>query len=67
MRKVNSPSQFSDSYFIASFSGKNYEEAIKLAQEWSGRDGTTLVSYYEHAAHGKSILVSYKRKEEEND
>lgn len=64
MRKVNSPSQFSDDHFIASFSGKNYEEAIKLAQEWSGRDGTTLVSYYEQAAHGKSILVSYKRHED---
>ena len=65
MRKVNSPSQFSDDHFIASFSGNNYEEAIKLAQEWSGRDETTLVSYYEQTAHGKSILVSYKRKEVE--
>lgn len=64
MRKVNSPSQFSDDHFIASFSGKNYEEAINLAQEWSGRDGTTLVSYYEQTAHGKSILVSYKRNDE---
>ena len=64
MRKVNSPSQFSDGHFIASFSGKNYEEAINLAQEWSGRDGTTLVSYYEQTAHGKSILVSYKRNDE---
>lgn len=64
MRKVNSPSQFSDDHFIASFSGKNYEEAINLAQEWSGRDGATLVSYYEQTAHGKSILVSYKRNDE---
>ena len=67
MRKVNSPSQFSDDHFIASFSGKNYEEAVKLAQEWSGRDGTTLVSYYEQTAHGKSIVVSYKRNEENDD
>lgn len=65
MRKVSSPSQFSDDHFIASFSGKNYEEAIKLAGEWSVRTGATLVSYYEQIAHGKSILVSYKRNEAE--
>jgi hypothetical protein len=65
MRKVSSPSHFPEDSYIASFSGKNYEEAIKLAGEWSGRTGATLVSYYEQTAHGKSILVSYKKENED--
>lgn len=60
MIKVSSPSEFSPGHFIAYFSGKkNFDDAIQMANEWSGRVGTTLVNYYEQPAFGKSILVSY--------
>lgn len=65
MRKVSSPSHFPEDSYIASFSGKNYEEAIKLAGEWAQRNAIEMLSYYEQIAHGKSILVSYKRNEVE--
>lgn len=65
MRKVSSPSHFPEDSYIASFSGKNYEEAIKLAGEWAQRNSIEMVSYYEPLAYGKSILVSYKRNEVE--
>lgn len=68
MIKVSSPSEFSQGHFIAYFSGKkNFDDAIQMANEWSGRVGTTLVNYYEQPAFGKSILVSYiKEKEDEH-
>lgn len=66
MTKVSSPSYFSDVEFIASFTGKSYEEAIKLAHEWSVRTGAKLISYYEQVVPGKSILVSYKQNENSN-
>ena len=67
MIQVSNPNQFPEDSHIASFTGKNYEEAIKLAGEWSGRTGATLISYFEQKAFGKSILVSYKRKEDEHE
>lgn len=63
MNQVSKITQFPENSLIASFTGKNYEEAIKLAGEWSGRTGATLLAYYEQKAFGKSILVSYKRSE----
>ena len=63
MRKVSKITQFHEDSLIASFTGKNYEEAIKLAGEWSQRTGAILLSYYEQVAFGKSILVSYKKED----
>lgn len=65
MKQVNSPSQFPDDALIMYFSGKNYEEAHKLALERLEKIAH-LISYYEQKATGKSILVSYKKKEVEN-
>lgn len=62
MNQVSSPNQFAEDSFIAYFSGKNYDDALKLAGEWSQRTGATLLSYYEQKAFGKSILVSYKKE-----
>lgn len=63
MIQVSNPNQFPEDSHIASFTGKNYEEAIKLAGEWSQRNSIEIVLYYEQKASGKSILVSYKRNE----
>lgn len=60
MIQVNSPSQFPEDVHIAYFSGKNYAEAIQLAESEANRVGVSLISYYEQKAFGKSILVSYK-------
>lgn len=60
MIQINSPSQFPEDAHIAYFSGKNYAEAIQLAESEAKRVGVSLISYYEQKAHGKSILVSYK-------
>lgn len=65
MIQVSNLNQFPEDCYIAYFTGKNYEEAIKLAGEWSGRTGATLISYFEQKAFCKSILVSYKRNEVE--
>ena len=62
MDKVASPSHFSPDHYIGNFNGKDFEDAIKRATEWSQRTGMTLVSYYEQIAFGKSILVSYKKE-----
>ena len=67
MKQVNSPSQFPEDAYIASFSGKNDAEAIQLAESEANRVGVSLISYYEQKAFGKSILVSYKKKEVENE
>jgi hypothetical protein len=64
MRKVSSPSHFPEGSYIASFSSKNYEEAIKLAGEWAQRNLIEMLSYYEQLDFRKSILVSYKRNDE---
>lgn len=65
MIQVSNPNQFPEDSHIASFTGKNYEEAIKLAGEWSQRNSIEMISYYQQIAFGKSILVSYKRNEAE--
>ena len=63
MKKITSISDFSYEHNIAHFSGKkNYEDAIKEAQEWATRNSKELVAYFEQSAFGKSILVSYKDK-----
>jgi len=69
MIQVSSPSHFPEDAHIAFFSGKNYAEAIQLAESEANRVGVSLISYYEQKAPGKSksILVSYKKKEEENE
>lgn len=64
MNQINNINQFSENSHITYFTGKNYDDAIKEAVEWSKRTGATLLSYYKQIAFGKSILVSYKRKEE---
>lgn len=67
MNKVASPSQFSPDHHIANFNGKDYEDAIQRAVEWSQRVGTELISYYEQIAFGKSILVSYKKENKDEN
>lgn len=67
MIQVNKITQFPEDSYIASFTGKNYDEAKTLAHAWSQRTGATLISYYEQKAFGKSILVSYKRNEEAHE
>lgn len=65
MQKVKSPSHFSTEDNIGYFSGKkNFEDAIKEAKEWATRNKKVLVAYFEQSAFGKSILVSYKRSNE---
>lgn len=66
MLQVSSPSKFPEDCHIAFFSGKNIEDALRLAREWSSRTGIEILNYYPQRAFGKSILVSYK-KENEND
>lgn len=66
MIKVSSPSKFSSGHFIAYFSGKKtYADAIEEAKAWEGRTGNVLVNYFEQEAFGKSILVSYKRRDKD--
>lgn len=65
MLQVSSPNKFADDHFINGFSGKNYEEAIKAAEEWATRERKELVAYFCQKAFDKSILVSYKENENE--
>lgn len=67
MIQVSNPNQFPEDSHIASFTGKNYEEAIKLAGEWAQRNSIEMISYYQQIAFGKSILVSYKRNEVDDE
>ena len=60
MLQVSSLNDFSFNNLINGFSGKNYEEAIKAAEEWATREKKELVAYFCQKAFGKSILVSYK-------
>lgn len=65
MIKVSSPSHFSTNDNIGYFSGKkNWEDAIKDANEWATRNKIILVAYFEQSAFSKSILVSYKRNKD---
>jgi len=65
MHQVPNPSQFSSEDNIAGFTGKSYAEALIQAETEAKRIGVTLVSYYEQKVPGRSILVSYKKKESE--
>ncbi len=64
MNQVSNPNQFSPDDHIAGFTGKSYAEALILAETEAKRVGVTLVSYYEQKFPGRSILVSYKPKNE---
>lgn len=66
MLPVASPSQFPEDGLITFFSGKNLDEAIAKAIEWAEMNKIEVHSYYPQRAFGKSILVSYK-KENENE
>lgn len=66
MLPISNPSKFPENCNIAFFSGKNIEDALRLAEEWSKRTGIEIVNYYPQRAFGKSILVSYK-KENKNE
>lgn len=65
MNKVSKIIQFPEDGLIAAFTGKNYEEAIKLAHEWAQRNNKELTFYYEQIAFGKSILVSYRKEDKD--
>ena len=67
MLQVSSPRRFASEHFINGFSGKNYEEAIKAAEEWATREKKELVAYFCQKAFGKSILVSYRVVHNESD
>lgn len=67
MIQVSNPNKFPEDSSIECFSGKSYEESIQLAKEWSTRNKVELISYYPQIAFGKSILVSYKRNEVNDD
>ena len=67
MIQVNSPSQFPEDAHIGYFTGKDYYDAIQAAKKEAERIGVVLISWYEQKAFGKSILVSYKKKEVENE
>jgi len=72
MKQVNRPADFPKENFINSFLGKEFEDAKKEAQEWEERTGNKITHYYEQiplakTSKTKSILVSYKRKEIENE
>lgn len=67
MIQVTSPNKFPEDGFIAFFSGKDYDDSIRLAGEWAVRDNTKLISYFPQVAHGKSILVCYKMKINEDN
>lgn len=65
MNKLSSPSLFNPDYRITYFTGKkNYDDALKEANEWAETNKVELVAYFEQKAFGKSILVSYRRKEQ---
>jgi len=42
MIQVSNLNQFPEDCYIAYFTGKNYEESIKLAGDWSGRTGAIV-------------------------
>lgn len=67
MIQVSSPNKFPDGCHITFFTGKNIEDAIQLAKEWAEKNNIEAYSYYPQKAFGKSILVSYKRNEDENE
>jgi hypothetical protein len=57
MRKVEHLSEFPRGSYVAQFYGKEYKDAVELANKSS----LLLVSYYEqiHCGKQKSILVCY--------
>ena len=64
MIQVSSPSKFPEDGLIAFFTGKNVEDAIALAEAWAKQDKVEITNYYPQRAFGKSILVSYKKENE---
>ena len=51
---------------IENFSGKDYPDAIKRAEEWAARNHKELVACFYQKAFGRSILVSYKEQPDES-
>lgn len=67
MEKVAHINKLSGKY-ITGFSGKEtYADSMLLAQDFAKRNNVELLSYYEQEHGGKSILVGYNIKENDNE
>lgn len=69
MYKASSPRDFPKGTFITWFSEKNYEQSILAAEQFGKAhpNMAELVCYYEQPAFKKSILVAYKRLDNQDD
>lgn len=69
MIEVHKISYFSANHYINAFTGKKYDESIQKEKDWAlehlGK--IELVSYYKQKTFGRSILVEYKRSDDENN
>lgn len=63
MIQVSNPSKFPEDCCITFFSGKDVEDAVRMAREWAKERNIKVYSYYPQVVPGRSILVSYKINE----
>lgn len=60
MIQVNNPNKFPEDSLIGYFTGKDYKDALQKVTDWASSSGATVISYYEQVAFDKSVLISYK-------